>query len=652
MLLDFVKIFFTNVSIIYLLFLIGQFVSPILVLGNSSEGKLSNLFHSVLSGMILVVVVYSVFKTGGITINWLFIIVPGCYFFLFKKGYLLGLYTGFKIQLKPDNLGLLILTLLLVILGAFCFMLPASIENDVLYYSQISEALSIGSSENYYHHYNDVLNVSGVTLYHYFEMWFTALLSEFFSFSTIVLLKFCTYSVLKVLIFLGGLALLEKFYKVRWYHLLFLFSLLFIEWHHILDQFTITASSYSSIWIRPNFMTYLVFFIPVLYSMLRKKYINGLVIILLMIPVSVILIPIAVGVAAFFSICIYLYKRKRMSVNDVRYLKIYPVIGIVGAFVFLFLKYNKITTFDFATAGFIEKSRISFVLENWKPIVGTYSLLIFNQAIIFIPMLIVTFWYRRRYLSEQGASLLFIVVLSVFIVFCGTLCFQLLYDVDNAYQFAYPGYVFLSFSFVFLLIYFLTIFKNEVVRKIGISALTVISLIAANNTYQSKNFIDENNYTSLTQANLVNIHGLSFEEVAVMDSVAPQIENAQGAFMVGSEFLNNYPKKSRQVTTYQPCNYMKYYKCSLAILPMTPSRILYADMSEDEKEVSKAYRSNKEIYFYKNEKEENEYILECIDALNIKFVMTFKIDSVLRMTLEQTGEEIKLSEFKSIWLFD
>ena len=300
MLLDFVKIFFTNASIIYLLFLIGQFVSPLLFLGNPRQGKISNLFHSALSGMILVVVVYSVFKTWGITINWLFIIVPGCYFFLFKRGYLLGLYKGFKIKLKPDNIGLLILTLFLVSLGTFCFMLPASIENDVIYYSQISDALREGSSENYYHHYNEVLGISGVTLYHYFELWLTSVLSEFLPFSTIILLKYCTYSVLKVLILLGAMSLFERLNKVRWYYLLFLFSLLFIEWHHILDQFTITANSYSSIWIRPNFMTYLVFFIPVLYSILEKKYINGLVIILLMIPVSVILIPIAVGVAAVF----------------------------------------------------------------------------------------------------------------------------------------------------------------------------------------------------------------------------------------------------------------------------------------------------------------------------------------------------------------
>lgn len=634
------------------MFLLGQFFSPLLFLGNSTEGKISNLFHSVLSGMILMVIIYSIWKTGGVTINWIFVIVPSCYFFLFKKQYLVDLYDGFKFRLKPDNLGLLLTSILLVSLGSFLYVLSLSIENDVIYYSQISEALGEGSSENYYHHYNEILNVSGVTLYHYFELWFTSILSELLPLSTIILLKYCTYGVLKVLILLGGLALLERVYKVSWYHLLFLFCLLLVDWNFFLDHFTVTSPSFSNVWRRPNFITYLVFFIPVIYSILGGKYRNGLILLLLMVPVSVILIPIAMGLSGFFALAVYLYKRLRLSIKDFEYLKLYLVFGAVGIFIVWFLKFNEITTFDFATAGLSEKSRVYFVLENWKAIVGTYILMILNQAIMFIPMLIVTFWYRIKYKSEFGTPLLFIVIVSIIAVLLGTMCFQLFYDVDNAYQFAYPGNVFLSFSFVFSLIYFITATNNKLVKKIGIALLTVICFLTLHNKVKSKFFVKNQTYTSLTQSNLLNVHRLSPEEIVIMNYVAPRIENAQGAFMVGLEYLNDYPKKSRQVTTYQPCNYMKYYMCSLAILPMTPSRILYADMSEDEKEVSKAYKSNKDIYFYKNEKPENDYLLECIDVLNIKFVMTFKIDSVLKMTLEQKGEEIKLSEFKSIWLFD
>ena len=75
MVLDFIQILFINSCVIYLMFLLGQFFSPLLFLGNSTEGKISNLFHSVLSGMILMVIIYSIWKTGGVTINWIFVIV-------------------------------------------------------------------------------------------------------------------------------------------------------------------------------------------------------------------------------------------------------------------------------------------------------------------------------------------------------------------------------------------------------------------------------------------------------------------------------------------------------------------------------------------------------------------------------------------------
>ena len=139
-----------NISFfIFLLFLAGSLAAQWIKFYPKSDSFLLNIFLSNMAFVLVLAMTYAIFKARFNTVFILLLLPLVLYFFTQKPKVL---KPGFKVYLK-GILGLLPMVLLTACF-TYIYILPKSVEADVIYYSKIAGYLHDKGVENYYHYYH------------------------------------------------------------------------------------------------------------------------------------------------------------------------------------------------------------------------------------------------------------------------------------------------------------------------------------------------------------------------------------------------------------------------------------------------------------------------------------------------------------------
>ena len=182
MLLILSKFFLLYVMFIAIFLITGSFILGLLPIKIRINGNktYNSGFFSILTGLLAWVIIYSIIKTGFITINVLFLFL--FIVFIYKYFYfstIADLYVSLrsKIPLLKKSYKIILVSIpfflfeavCLIKTGVFNFRLPFA---DFIYYSNLSVSLNVFGQENRYLFANAINpQIHGISFYHYFELW-------------------------------------------------------------------------------------------------------------------------------------------------------------------------------------------------------------------------------------------------------------------------------------------------------------------------------------------------------------------------------------------------------------------------------------------------------------------------------------------------
>ncbi|MBY0424774.1 MAG: hypothetical protein K2Q22_03975, partial [Cytophagales bacterium] len=260
-----------------------------------SKSNFTQLFVSYALGIILLTVGFSIIYTQGRTIL-LFIVPIGAYLV-----YLAILNRDLKPILREYPISAIFWVIIFVLVFSFGVkILPyVSFENqtldiphsDYVFYSIISQMMSVRGQENTY----TIANIlspgqTGISPYHYAELWLSVLVAKAFSANYLLSLIIVVYPLLLAGWILAILAFWEIFEHLRWRLVYMSILLLFVGGLHFNFYFDINFMSLTGVFSR-NFLTelgdkygyvYLIFSLSILF--LNYWCLEAAFVILLMIP--------------------------------------------------------------------------------------------------------------------------------------------------------------------------------------------------------------------------------------------------------------------------------------------------------------------------------------------------------------------------------
>ncbi|MBL4592451.1 MAG: hypothetical protein JKX68_01390 [Flavobacteriales bacterium] len=191
------------------------------------EKPYQRIFSKASIGVILFTIANAIYKTNGHTILILFLLILAI--LVFEKQLTLKKDSVKKIIQLPSKKTLIFFLLSIILPGILFFSWEALFmfktgnfnfviaPRDYHHYSNISEAISITGQENTFGFKNLIYtDYHGVTPYHYFELWFTNGITNFFDTINIVTLMTICYPIFYWITYLGICAIWECFGNVRW----------------------------------------------------------------------------------------------------------------------------------------------------------------------------------------------------------------------------------------------------------------------------------------------------------------------------------------------------------------------------------------------------------------------------------------------------
>lgn len=220
---------------IVIAYIIGGFVKSFV--GPKTNKPFENIFINLFIGLTTIVFSYSILKTAGLTINIFIIIITIFYLKINKLNISVPkIELKYSILLFSKRIIFVLPILALFILQEEWYFGEDNILNrvphfDFLFYSNISSSLIQYGNENKDMALNYIFpeTFDGITPYHYFELWLTSFYSVLFQQSTLLVLLFVIYPILKTTIFFGILLLIENHQSIRIHHFIISFLLLSIS---------------------------------------------------------------------------------------------------------------------------------------------------------------------------------------------------------------------------------------------------------------------------------------------------------------------------------------------------------------------------------------------------------------------------------------
>ena len=204
---------------IFCLVIIGKTIMAVFDCSvRNNSGFYLTFFYETVAGLIFVTVLKSVISSGGKTINTLFVLP----FLLFVAERISGrkniISRNIRLHFRFNKNYFYLwaaFTVIFILNASFLVALNGTFkipDQDLFFYSKISNALSFYGKENLLFSANDAifLNRPGIVLYHFFDLWFNTILIDLGVGSAYIALYFITMPVLVFSLYSGIVALWEQ----------------------------------------------------------------------------------------------------------------------------------------------------------------------------------------------------------------------------------------------------------------------------------------------------------------------------------------------------------------------------------------------------------------------------------------------------------
>jgi hypothetical protein len=436
-------------GIVYLFFFVFTVIGALILKAFSATSCRSNssadssLFWSFLAGLFVVISLYSILITKGLTVNIL--VLPVLYFLLKQKLAAASIEDAKAVVLASKipflEVGFIVITSIVVL-----HLFPESEykQADSFFYLKIAESLNATGQENV-SHYNNLCsaNFHGLEPYHYFEIWITAFITRFTeSFvSSINVQRFVTYGILLTGIIIGLYQLVAEFtrQKISVVQKIFCWSLLFIlpnflgffPWlyHLFISDFE------GNLLERPNFRGIYLLLVPVIIELHRHRSLNKTSVYLLLLlgivsfKCTLVIIP---------SMLLYglwlIFKKDRTHKIIWRPLLLFCVAFAALYMLFPANKTPSLYTADLSTFLLRTVHGFKFILFS---ITTSVIYIIILLSLLLLPLLIT---YKKSFIGFFKALVRPYLLLFIMGVI-GLLMARILFLKDNAYQFLFITHI-------------------------------------------------------------------------------------------------------------------------------------------------------------------------------------------------------------------
>lgn len=314
--------YFVATFIQYFLFLIFAFVIFYYVgtiLFYSLKIRISDLytktFAKIVIGLIIFVMITSIYFTNGITVSWGFVIIAAAWLILYfnteKERIIPEILTKHNSKVYMVSFSEILLVSLIMFTVNFSIIynssgMPNMPSLDNATYAYLTKFLVETGKENATHNFLYATD-TGVSAYHYFELWLNAGIFSIFHLNPLLTLLLITYSIGSILIWLGLVSFLTSiningaYYKILCLVFLITSGALF----HIYSNFTFTRylDSFSLPFLTVNklFPIY-IFLLCALLFFIRNKYYFGILSLLCLPIVTIVTAP-----GIFLSVMLFIF---------------------------------------------------------------------------------------------------------------------------------------------------------------------------------------------------------------------------------------------------------------------------------------------------------------------------------------------------------
>lgn len=570
-------ILFTILSFVFsvVFIAVGGFTNARLLKLKVGNDKFQS-FVDLVVGWLVVILFYSAVVTLGKTLSVLMIIPLGWMAFINKDKARVGEWFKWKDLLSHSVVvaGIFVISFLLSLFYDY----GSSINNDLLFYSNIGKYISINGEENAFHYFYQYLseeNRSGLYPYHYFELYTQNLAGKILPFiSSIFILKYFVYVFLKAVVFWGIGGFLIAWKRSLNIYLIIVVAMVasLIPFEQLLLKFNEAWPIRMSIWSRPNLLTYLLVLIPAFHFFRKDRYEFFLAFLFILTIVSSVTNPSVFAWTPLAFLGLWVFKR----IDRSKFLKcaLFYVVYVVAYYGFIKMFGLELKALDIPMEDIKEIYK-----TTWKAIVGQIVLL--SVSIIIFPLVLSAISYKN---SEDRKIVWTGMLLAVTLAIFGIIIFQLGHFIDNFYQMPYVGYSAVYLLLIIAISYLVTASEN-------FGKYFAIVMLVGGFGYSLK-FIDPVNTTSLAELNITR----NRPEVKWNHKILSETNISGVGFMILDEkSINKLPPKKRELLTHQEANYLSYYFPDIQVLPFTEREIWYHKKGAGEGEFKKALDFNNQL---------------------------------------------------------
>ncbi|HLG19351.1 MAG TPA: hypothetical protein VI895_05985 [Bdellovibrionota bacterium] len=537
--------------------LLGRFLQPF-IFPWGSENKYEQTFLVILSGLIGLTTVWAMWVTKGVTIHTAFFVSAASVWLLSPNA-----KPTFQRPHWQDGgrfLLWMMVTMLLVSLVRLFHVYPETIENDVLIYAKRIHDLSVYGVENWFHFFNEIVpEFVGTSPYHYFEFWLGNILYQGLRMPESVVLIHGVYAWLQALGLLGIVILVRPKTIGQWAaagSVAFFLSL--TQTWHALNIGSDFWPIYADVWIRPNFLTYVLFLVPV-FGRLGVNDVRSALLCLLYLPV----VSITTAPAVFTGIFLYAaYRVVRGKDRDHFMIKILAATILNAAYIALFYKVTqaKVTNLDAMPS-------LSSIVLGWlrlsKPILWiSFSLMARVTLFVGLAWVLVKWFERKNSVEHEtfGPALW----MSLFLTAAGIAVFQAVPTNENTYQFPYIGYVACWYALI-PMISRLTLNSK---RSMAATVIGTCFIAVITSTHSMWGF-DVDWSQSLGHVYAAR-HSIEPETARIVTDLAREGRRIRIGYVLTQREVETYDVKWFQPLIYVPGNKLGYLAAGMDIEPISP----------------------------------------------------------------------------------
>lgn len=225
--------FFSFLSFFLISLFSGYLLLRLSGISEHIKGLYTRGFVCSLCGLVFLVLLYSLVKSGGFTVNIFFPVIFALLYFSERKPILTPVKT------EGESVYQVIIIMALTVLFPFLYFLFVmfkggnipwnGVDYDNVMYAKLAEELANSGLENkWFMYFSDTSKVRGLEPYHYFESWTNALCHQVFNTNLVLGFYLVVYPLLLSISILGVLALFEHFKKPGWTDFIISIALLFL----------------------------------------------------------------------------------------------------------------------------------------------------------------------------------------------------------------------------------------------------------------------------------------------------------------------------------------------------------------------------------------------------------------------------------------